>query len=343
MLTKKQSFSGTGYSASAVRTSWESDNPVELGRVNWLRDYDQAMAKAQETNKPILILFQEVPGCLNCQRYGREVMGNPLVVDVIENEFVPLCIYNNKRGKDAEILKKFREPSWNNPVVRIIDTNEKELTQRMSRFHPVETINGIANALTSVGRDIPTYFQLLQEESNAKIGKTEKAVFSMHCFWTGELKLGQLEGVVNTVPGFMNGREVVEVTFDPSQTSYEDLLKDAKQANAIDGAFTVDNNQKEVATEVMGKSRDVGQFRIDREPKYYMSHTLLKHIPMLAKQRIEVNRSIYQRSNPMKFLSPSQIALYQQIKEQNTQLDDFSLSEDIVGDWEKVLGAGLVN
>ncbi|MEM8910078.1 MAG: thioredoxin family (seleno)protein, partial [Bacteroidota bacterium] len=33
-------------------------NPVELGQVNWLRDYDQAVAQSRQTQKPILILFQ---------------------------------------------------------------------------------------------------------------------------------------------------------------------------------------------------------------------------------------------------------------------------------------------
>jgi len=34
----------------------------ELGQVNWGRDLDDAKAKSAETGKPILVLFQEVPG-----------------------------------------------------------------------------------------------------------------------------------------------------------------------------------------------------------------------------------------------------------------------------------------
>jgi hypothetical protein len=36
--------------------------PVELGKVPWLRNYDEALAQARKTKKPILVLFQEVPG-----------------------------------------------------------------------------------------------------------------------------------------------------------------------------------------------------------------------------------------------------------------------------------------
>lgn len=35
---------------------------VETGRVNWLRNLDEAKAKAKEADKPILLLFQEIPG-----------------------------------------------------------------------------------------------------------------------------------------------------------------------------------------------------------------------------------------------------------------------------------------
>ena len=36
--------------------------PVELGKVAWGRDLDEAVAKSKKSNKPIALLFQEVPG-----------------------------------------------------------------------------------------------------------------------------------------------------------------------------------------------------------------------------------------------------------------------------------------
>lgn len=38
------------------------DDPVELGAVSWRRDHDQAFAEAREGKKPVLLLFQEIPG-----------------------------------------------------------------------------------------------------------------------------------------------------------------------------------------------------------------------------------------------------------------------------------------
>ena len=42
-----------------------SDAPnqrVELGRVHWMRDIEQAKGVSKKTGKPIFMLFQEVPG-----------------------------------------------------------------------------------------------------------------------------------------------------------------------------------------------------------------------------------------------------------------------------------------
>ncbi|MGI8653752.1 MAG: peptide-methionine (S)-S-oxide reductase MsrA [Pyrinomonadaceae bacterium] len=70
----------------------------------------------------------------------------------------------------------------------------------------------------------------------------EKATFGAGCFWGVEVAFRQLEGVTSTQVGYLGGSlesptykdvcsgrtghaEVVEVTYDPAQTSYEDLLK----------------------------------------------------------------------------------------------------------------------
>mgnify|MGYP003640469163 CR=1 FL=1 len=36
--------------------------PVEVGNVDWSRDLDGALEKADQSGKPVLLLFQEVPG-----------------------------------------------------------------------------------------------------------------------------------------------------------------------------------------------------------------------------------------------------------------------------------------
>ena len=43
-------------------TGSTADPPVEVGAVTWGRDLDAAKKQSTETGKPILILFQEIPG-----------------------------------------------------------------------------------------------------------------------------------------------------------------------------------------------------------------------------------------------------------------------------------------
>lgn len=46
------------------QNAWAAEfvNTVEVGDVHWRRDYKKVMAESQNIGKPVLILFQEVPG-----------------------------------------------------------------------------------------------------------------------------------------------------------------------------------------------------------------------------------------------------------------------------------------
>lgn len=63
---------------------------------------------------------------------------------------------------------------------------------------------------------------------------TRRVAFSQHCFWTGEMKLGQIDGVKRTEAGFFKGREVTLVEYDPSQITLEKLADAAKHAGVGD-------------------------------------------------------------------------------------------------------------
>lgn len=49
-------------SLSACHASAPGDQPVELGTVAWRLDHDAAFREAAASRRPVLLLFQEIPG-----------------------------------------------------------------------------------------------------------------------------------------------------------------------------------------------------------------------------------------------------------------------------------------
>ena len=270
--------------------------PPELGKVNWLRDLAAGKAEAEKSGKPLLILFQEVPGCSNCTRFGNNTLSHPLIVEAIETYFVPVCIYNNKGGKDGEALKKFEEPAWNNPVVRIVRADYSDVVLRMPDFtSSYQIVNGMRRALDLTGTVAPRYLELLEEELSAREAGLETATFTMYCFWSGEGTFGAIAGVVETEPGFQDGREVVRVQFSPAVVKKEDLEK-LTQPKGIQAC-----------------SKNEG-FRSDREPKYYLAQTDYKFVPMTSLQACRANSLAGKGQSPDEVLSPRQLDLLKKIK-----------------------------
>lgn len=51
-----------GAAAALAEQDANDTGAVEWGRVAWLHDFDRAAKTAKGSGKPILLLFQEVPG-----------------------------------------------------------------------------------------------------------------------------------------------------------------------------------------------------------------------------------------------------------------------------------------
>ncbi len=271
------------------RTNSTNQDP-ELGKVSWYRDYDEAMAASTKEDKPVLILFQEVPGCATCRNYGHNVLSNPLMTETIENEFVPLAIFNNNKGKDLTTLKKYNEPTWNNPVVRIVNKNGDNLVKRVASDYSVKGLyDAMLKALKAEKKVIPEYVKILGEEIkiNFNAQNIKETHYKMYCFWTGEKQLGSQEGVLITQAGFMNG-EVVKVKYDASKISKVELNNFAK-ANKMQ---PVDTNE------------DFTWAKKDED--YYLQHSQLIYLPLSQVQKTRINSALGNGQSPLPYLSPKQ-------------------------------------
>ncbi len=214
--------------------SAETGDP-EVGIVQWKRDFDAALLESKKTRKPLFVLFQEVPGCHGCKKFGQTVLVDPLIVEAIETLFIPVLVYNNRGGKDAELLKRYREPSWNFQVVRFLDASGKDILPRKDK---VWTKKGIVlrmiKALEQSERTVPSYLRGMQAEYTSKL---ETLAIAMYCYWTGERVLGALPGVVKTEAGWIDGREVTRVWYDADLIQPETIVERAMHARSADTLF----------------------------------------------------------------------------------------------------------
>ena len=111
----------------------------------------------------------------------------------------------------------------------------------------------------------------------------------MYCFWTGEKQLGSTKGVLNTEAGFMGGREVVKVTYNPEITNDKTLTSFAKQHKMA--PIKKDNSYRPSA----------------KDEDYYLQHSNYKYIPLTPLQRTKINTALGNRKPATQYLSPKQL------------------------------------
>ena len=307
----------------------------ELGLVQWSRSYEDSKKLALNDDKPIFILFQEVPGCSTCKDYGNELLTHPHIKEAIETYFVPLVVFNNKGGKDAEILSKFKEPAWNNPVVRIIDpVTEKDITKRLNGRYDMEgLIESISNGILTSNNLIPPYLALLHQASASK--DLRETHLAMYCFWSGEKNLGNLDGVIETQAGFMNGTEVVKIKYDANQLNEKELLAYASKRKCADALYSNDQREIYAAKNIKLKTEKKGKFRADTQPKYYIFKSDYKYLPMTSLQALKVNTALSNGNVPDEYLSPRQLEVLKLIKTKKI-ISQIVIDKDFTTMWNKL-------
>ncbi len=119
---------------------------------------------------------------------------------------------------------------------------------------------------------------------------TKRVVFAQSCFWTGEMKLGQIDGVVRTEAGFFKGREVTLVEYAPERVALEDLARQAKQAGVADTVYLEASAQRSLGGVSVGAPLD-GTYRAApaSDQKKQIEGTPFAHLQLSAEQATKVN------------------------------------------------------
>ncbi len=236
-------------------------------------------------------------------------MSHPQIVEAIESEFVPVVVYNNQKGKDEETLKEFGEPAWNFQVIRFLTESGADVIPRRDR---IWTVAGVAarmvEALEKVNREVPTYLKALA--GSAAVDKEGVAAFAMFCFWTGEQKLGGLEGVLTTEAGWLEGREVTWVSFDRAHLSFGALVDAAAEFECAQKVYTNNSADAErVAQSRLSVGDLTDEYRAARvsDQKRQLTGTLYQKMNLSPVQATKLNALIRTDVKAaLKWLSPHQ-------------------------------------
>lgn len=139
---------------------------------------------------------------------------------------------------------------------------------------------------------------------------TARVAFTQYCFWTGEMKLGQIDGVVRTEAGFFQGREVTLVDYIPSRVSLDELARKARQDGVADSVHLPAGSKRMAVSAPVRAGVPLDQSYRPApagDQKKQMQGTPFARLKLTPEHATKVNA--FARENPRKaleWLSPAQ-------------------------------------
>ena len=94
---------------------------------------------------------------------------------------MPVLVYNSTEGDaDAAVRERYGEPSWNYPVMRVLDAGGEDLIPRVAdRWDLAGMTFALTRGLEAAGQPVPEYLSLLDAEASARQAGVQTAVFGM--------------------------------------------------------------------------------------------------------------------------------------------------------------------
>jgi hypothetical protein len=225
--------------------------PAELGAISWQRDLEGSLAAAAAGDGIVLVFFVRIGDARKQIEFGEAVLSNPLLVEAIETEFLPVAIYETGPGEHERVRHRYSEAAADGPVLRFLDPQGSDI---LPRGEAVWTVHDVAqrlvSALTARGRGVPGYLRILAEETDpAALERTTLAVEDQH---RAEGELGALAGVVEARSGWLGGYKIVEVAFRPQELLFESLIQQALDLKCAEFVYCHSAEQLQAARELIG-------------------------------------------------------------------------------------------
>jgi hypothetical protein len=248
--------------------------------------------------------------------FGRGPLSHPLLVEAIEDDFVPVLVFNNKSGVDARWLERFGEPAWNNPVVRFIGRDGKDSIVRRDRVWSTSDVAArLIDAERAQGRNALPYLDVVRLESECEHHAT--CAFAMHCFWEGEARLGAIDGVVGVEARSLGGREIVAVTYHAGELPFAKLVAAADRLDCAVAVLTTSDEQLSAARAAVGERARAWDGKSSERPRSDRTHALnaspLRFLPLTSMQAMKVNSAVAAGDDARRWLSPRQVELARKV------------------------------
>ena len=118
-------------------------------------------------------------------------------------------------------------------MVRFFGNEGKELLPRRDQLFKVnQLLPRMKQALANAGKK-SSILALIE----AEVATSSQVALSQACFWTGELAIGGINGVLKTEAGWLDGREVTLVNYNPKVVSEAEVIKQAKAQSCADKVY----------------------------------------------------------------------------------------------------------
>ncbi len=148
-------------------------------------------------------------------------------------------------------------------------------------------------------------------------------------------------GVIATKSGWVGQDEVVELVFDPRETSYEKLLSKALEEECAGALFPLNDGQAAIAKRVAaGRIRAVPKPSVrEQESKYYLSRSAWRAIPMTGAQSAKVNALMDRPSEALKWLFPAQRGFAERLAKEDASKWPTALGVEFNAAWRALTAA----
>ena len=118
-------------------------------------------------------------------------------------------------------------------MIRFVNSEGKDYLPRRDQLFTVAQILPRMKATLAKAKKKSNIISLIEPE----LASPSMVALSQYCFWTGELAIGGIEGVIKTEAGWLNGKEVTLVSYDKSVVSESEVVKQAKAQSCANDVY----------------------------------------------------------------------------------------------------------